>query len=215
MSCFEALRQPRIRLSSSAKAGDPDAAASRFMTGASGILDRPVKPDDDSGVGGDDSCGLERHPSHTFGCHPPRKRGIQYAAAPRFMTGASGILDRPVKPGDDSGVGGDDSCGLERHPSHTFGCHPPRKRGIQYAAASRFMTGASGILDRPVKPDDDSGVGGDDSCGLERHASRIFHCHPPRKRGIQYAAACRFMTGASGILDRPVEPDDDSWGRVS
>jgi hypothetical protein len=28
---------------------------------------------------------------------------IQYAAASRFIAGASGILDRPVKPGDDSG----------------------------------------------------------------------------------------------------------------
>jgi hypothetical protein len=28
-------------------------------------------------------------------------RGIQYAAASRLNTGVSGILDRPVKPGDD------------------------------------------------------------------------------------------------------------------
>jgi hypothetical protein len=32
---------------------------------------------------------------------------------------------------------------------------PRFKRGIQYAAASRVGTTASGILDRPVKPDDD------------------------------------------------------------
>ena len=29
------------------------------------------------------------------------------------------------------------------------GCHTPRKRGIQYAAASRSITSVSGILDRP------------------------------------------------------------------
>jgi hypothetical protein len=41
-------------------------------------------------------------PTHSG--HPPRKRGIQYAAASRRISGISGILDRPVKPGDDSGV---------------------------------------------------------------------------------------------------------------
>jgi hypothetical protein len=34
--------------------------------------------------------------------HTPRKRSIQYAAAFRFIFSVSGILDRPVKPGDDS-----------------------------------------------------------------------------------------------------------------
>ena len=34
----------------------------------------------------------------------PAKAGIQYAAAYRLKTKVSGILDRPVKPGDDSGV---------------------------------------------------------------------------------------------------------------
>jgi hypothetical protein len=33
---------------------------------------------------------------------PRLDRGIQYAAAGRFITAVSGILDRPVKPGDDS-----------------------------------------------------------------------------------------------------------------
>jgi hypothetical protein len=32
----------------------------------------------------------------------------------------------------------------------------PAKAGIQYAAASRSIISVSGILDRPVKPDDDS-----------------------------------------------------------
>jgi hypothetical protein len=41
---------------------------------------------------------------YLFRCHHPRKRMIQYAAAPRFITGTSGILGRPVKPGDDSCV---------------------------------------------------------------------------------------------------------------
>ena len=33
---------------------------------------------------------------------------------------------------------------------HVHRCHSPRRRGIQYAAASRGITGASGILDRPL-----------------------------------------------------------------
>jgi phosphoribosylformylglycinamidine (FGAM) synthase-like enzyme len=37
----------------------------------------------------------------TFGCHHPRKRMIQYAAASRLIADASEILGRPVKPGDD------------------------------------------------------------------------------------------------------------------
>ncbi|SCB53686.1 hypothetical protein GA0061098_102064 [Bradyrhizobium shewense] len=37
----------------------------------------------------------------------PRESGIQYAAAPTvFSNGRHGVLDRPVKPGDDSGVCG-------------------------------------------------------------------------------------------------------------
>jgi len=32
----------------------------------------------------------------------PAKAGIQYAAAHRFNHGRLGVLDRPVKPGDDS-----------------------------------------------------------------------------------------------------------------
>jgi hypothetical protein len=35
--------------------------------------------------------------------HHPRKRMIQYAAAFVFDLWRHGILDRPVKPGDDSG----------------------------------------------------------------------------------------------------------------
>ncbi|MGY4626513.1 hypothetical protein ACVWY3_004269 [Bradyrhizobium sp. USDA 4486] len=35
-------------------------------------------------------------------CHAPRRRGIQYAAAYRFYHCYLGVLDRPVKPGDDS-----------------------------------------------------------------------------------------------------------------
>jgi N utilization substance protein B len=52
--------------------------------------------------------GSECCAGHTFRCRHPRKRVIPYAAAPRFITSASGILGRPVKPGDDS-------CGLDRH----------------------------------------------------------------------------------------------------
>jgi hypothetical protein len=43
---------------------------------------------------------------------------------------------------------------------------------------------------------------------MRRH---IFNCHPPRKRGIQYAAAHRLITGVSGIRDRPVKPCNDTY----
>ncbi|PSO33035.1 hypothetical protein C7G41_07025 [Bradyrhizobium sp. MOS002] len=35
-------------------------------------------------------------------------------------------------------------------------CHAPRRRGIQYAAASRYNYSRLGVLDRPVNPGDDS-----------------------------------------------------------
>jgi hypothetical protein len=38
-------------------------------------------------------------------CRPPRKRGTQYPAAHRLSTAASGILDRPIKSGDDTDQG--------------------------------------------------------------------------------------------------------------
>ncbi|QOZ42346.1 hypothetical protein XH89_01830 [Bradyrhizobium sp. CCBAU 53340] len=37
---------------------------------------------------------------------PRLDRGIQYAAASRFYHYRLGVLDRPVKPGDDGGVRG-------------------------------------------------------------------------------------------------------------
>jgi hypothetical protein len=40
-------------------------------------------------------------------------------------------------------------------------------------------------------------------------SSSQHHCHSPRKRGIQYAAASRFNHNCLGILDRPVKPGDD------
>src|SRR3954469_4352656 len=51
------------------------------------------------------SIGLRR--SAPPRCHSPRKRGIQYVALPLDHR-RLGVLDRPVKPGDDGGVCGDD-----------------------------------------------------------------------------------------------------------
>jgi hypothetical protein len=98
-------------------------------------------------------------------CHHPRRRMIQYAAASRFIISASAILDRPVKPGDDSlGPPPMSSRGRETEMTaygRLLSGHHPRRRMIQYAAASRSIAGAFGILDRPVKR-------GDDGCGLGR-----------------------------------------------
>jgi hypothetical protein len=44
---------------------------------------------------------LEQRASHTFDCHHPRKRMIQYAAAFVLDRWRPGVLDCPVKPGDD------------------------------------------------------------------------------------------------------------------
>jgi hypothetical protein len=42
-------------------------------------------------------------------------RAIQYAAASRFISNVSGILGRPVEPGDDSGVCARERCASGRH----------------------------------------------------------------------------------------------------
>ncbi|PSO30897.1 hypothetical protein C7G41_19040 [Bradyrhizobium sp. MOS002] len=70
-------------------------------------------------------------------CHAPRKRGIQYAAAHRFNHCCHGVLDRPVKPGDDTVVVATAhafttldfptrSFNLARHDKHAF-LHPRRR----------------------------------------------------------------------------------------
>jgi hypothetical protein len=47
-------------------------------------------------------------------------------------------------------------------------------------------------------------------CGMYWKCSHILSCHAPRMRGIQYAAAYQGTTAVAGILDRPVEPCDDT-----
>src|SRR5271168_2310196 len=55
-------------------------------------------------------------------------RVIQYAAASRSITGASGILDRPVKPGDDG-----------RGELHETGNHDPwRRLEMQHLSSRRY-----------------------------------------------------------------------------
>jgi hypothetical protein len=49
---------------------------------------------------------LKQYASPVLACHHPRKRVIQYAAAVVLDLQRFGVLDRPVKPGDDSGVWG-------------------------------------------------------------------------------------------------------------
>ncbi|RXH00252.1 hypothetical protein EAS61_11405 [Bradyrhizobium zhanjiangense] len=39
---------------------------------------------------------------------------------------------------------------MERRYRLNLNCHSPRRRGIQYAAASRFNHDRLGVLDRPV-----------------------------------------------------------------
>ncbi|QAU44870.1 hypothetical protein XH91_05580 [Bradyrhizobium guangzhouense] len=144
-------------------------------------------------------------------CHAPRKRSIQYAAAPRFNHSCRGVLDRPVEPGDDT-FGAVEPGDREAVRPATFArhsrCHAPRRRGIQYAAAPRFNRSCLGVLDRPVKPGDDT-FGAVEPCDREavRPATFARHsrCHAPRKRGIQYAAAPRFNRSCLGVLDRPVK----------
>ncbi|RXH16641.1 hypothetical protein EAS56_06575 [Bradyrhizobium guangzhouense] len=144
-------------------------------------------------------------------CHAPRRRSIQYAAAPRFNRSCLGVLDRPVKPGDDT-FGAVEPGGREAMSGATFArhsrYHAPRKRSIQYAAATRFNHSCLGVLDRPVEPGDDT-FGAVEPCDREAVSGAKFarhsRCHAPRKRGIQYSAAPRFNRSCLGVLDRPVK----------
>ncbi len=97
----------------------------------------------------------------------PRVRGDPYAAADRSGRCGNGLCELlttvvmgPRLRGDDGRVGGLSESNFKQPDRHT-----PRRRGIQYAAASRFdhqrlasrsVTNVCGILDRPVKPGDDS-----------------------------------------------------------
>jgi hypothetical protein len=65
-------------------------------------------------------------------CHSPRKRGIQYAAASRFNHNCLGILDRPVKPGDDRESVAADTTSRSRgafRPSFALSLHPQIQEG--------------------------------------------------------------------------------------
>src|SRR6266702_6728138 len=77
-------------------------------------------------------------------CHAPRRRGIQYAAAPRFNHNRLGVLDRPVKPGDDGGGRGNTD-----DPST---CRELHRYAVCATAARDFgaLTIFSSSSDRPV-----------------------------------------------------------------
>jgi hypothetical protein len=45
---------------------------------------------------------------------------------------------------------------LARNDGRTFNCHRPRRRAIQYSRDASDESRGRGVLDRPVKPDDDS-----------------------------------------------------------
>ncbi|QFI73164.1 hypothetical protein F8237_12620 [Bradyrhizobium betae] len=59
-------------------------------------------------------------------------------------------------------------------------CHSPRKRGIQYAAASRLNQRRLGVLGRPVKPGDDSEL----LCRLQRRP-RLLRRDPECIRSLE------------------------------
>src|ERR1700728_5395263 len=50
----------------------------------------------------------------------PREAGIQYSAAVQFDLGGSGILDRPVKPGEDNSQGCRITLPIALRPASTF-----------------------------------------------------------------------------------------------
>ncbi len=89
----------------------------------------------------------------------------------------------------------------------------PVRRGLSWSLWRLWNTGS------PGEP-------GDDGCGwgssvdlivlagppLRCSCRHLDRCHHPRKRLIQYAVVSRGASGVSGILDRPVEPGDDSCG---
>jgi len=83
---------------------------------------------------------------------PRLDRGIQYAAASRFHRWRLWNTGSPACAGDDDRAGR--RVGSELRCSITSR-HAPRKRDIQYAAASRFHRWRLGLLGRPIKSGDD------------------------------------------------------------
>ena len=88
---------------------------------------------------------------------PRFMRGIQYAVTSRVITAVSGILDRPVRPGDDNRV----SCltikselprqceqSQTRHPARVRAYRP--EKGPQHIAGMDFLALPSGI--EPLSP---------------------------------------------------------------
>ncbi|MFK4509450.1 hypothetical protein IQ17_03979 [Bradyrhizobium daqingense] len=79
---------------------------------------------------------------------------------------------------------------LHKMPPH-HSCHAPRRRGIQYAAASRVNHFCLGVLGRPVKPGDDTG----------ERVPRPRHCEERSDEAIQTASAEGFWIASSqGLL---------------
>jgi hypothetical protein len=61
----------------------------------------------------------------------------------------------------------------------------PAKAGIQYTAAARLDLTCAGILDRPVKPDDDNTCAPNVIC---RSGSRRFYLSSPLRKNIPVLA---------------------------
>src|SRR5258708_5554140 len=105
--------------------------------------------------------------------HRPRKRAIPYAAAYRMIIGVSGILGRPVKPGDDSC----DYCS----PSSPAKADDPVRRGLSNDHQRLWNTGSPGQLARTVVT--------------------IVRRQRQRVRRNPYTAADGLVIRVSGVLD--------------
>jgi hypothetical protein len=81
-------------------------------------------------------------------------------------------------------------------------------RAIQYAAAFRSFTDASGILDPRFRGDDGDRHGRASSFTVIVRQKREARLRSD-DRAIQYAAASRSFSNASGILDPRFRGDDD------
>src|SRR5258708_1221375 len=103
--------------------------------------------------------------------HRPPKRAIPYPPPYRMIIGVSGILGRPVKPGDDSC----DYCS----PSSPAKADDPVRRGLSNDHQRLWNTGSPGQLAITVVI--------------------IVRRHRPRRRAIPYAAAYRMSISVSGI----------------
>jgi hypothetical protein len=120
------------------------------ITDGSGIRGRPVKPGDDSCDGGGSPRSTTRAAAVSTPCRPRPDRGPSTPRPFDSIASFSGILGRPVEPGDDSCDGGESPPPPMRAAAVSTPCRPRLHRGPSTLRLLGSIADASGILGRPV-----------------------------------------------------------------